>query len=268
MPVRLKCQCGKNLNVPDSLAGKAVKCPGCGKVLKVPAGKPQAAAPATAPARPPARAASSFDGDSLEDLFNEEGFNQKVEAICPACRGDIKAGAVLCTKCGFNLQTGERLEGFKVKGIDISHGTLALQKASEDLAKSQEMQDKMLSKAGMPWWMLGLVLVLLVGSTLIAVIAINVARSEQGGNFNPIATFVLLAGATCTVISSGASLMLLVRAFQKDVVTGLLVWLVPFYVFYFVYQYPRDTWKYLLTSIMMGIIGGVLIGVALAMGLA
>jgi len=266
MPVSLKCQCGKNLNIPDSLAGKAVKCPGCSKVLKVPAAKPQA--PARAPAQAPATAASSFDDGSLEDLFNEEGFNQKVEAVCPACRGDMKAGAVLCTKCGFNKQTGERLEGFKVKGVDISHGTLALQKASEDLAKSQEMQDKMLSKAGMPWWMLGLVLVLLVGSTLIAVIAINVARSEQGGTFNPIATFVLLAGTTCTVIGSGASLMLLFRAFKINVVTGLLVWFVPFYVFYFVYQYPRDTWKYLLTAIVMGGIGGTLIAVALSMGLA
>ena len=44
-----------------------------------------------------------------DDLFSEEGFSQEVAAVCPACATEMDAGAVLCTKCGYNKQTGQRL---------------------------------------------------------------------------------------------------------------------------------------------------------------
>jgi hypothetical protein len=37
MPITLPCTCGKNLQVKEDLAGKRIKCPGCGGVLAVPA---------------------------------------------------------------------------------------------------------------------------------------------------------------------------------------------------------------------------------------
>jgi RsiW-degrading membrane proteinase PrsW (M82 family) len=36
MPITLSCECGKKLRVKDELAGRKVKCPGCGKVLIIP----------------------------------------------------------------------------------------------------------------------------------------------------------------------------------------------------------------------------------------
>src|SRR5437899_10199533 len=36
MPIRIGCECGKNLAVKDELAGRRVRCPGCGIVLDVP----------------------------------------------------------------------------------------------------------------------------------------------------------------------------------------------------------------------------------------
>jgi len=45
--MQVKCGCGKQLKIPDTLAGKNAKCPGCGKVFKVPAA-PSAAADAPA----------------------------------------------------------------------------------------------------------------------------------------------------------------------------------------------------------------------------
>jgi WD40 repeat protein len=49
MPINLKCtQCGKKLRTREELAGKRVKCPGCGRLLPVP--RPDAA---LAPAEPP-----------------------------------------------------------------------------------------------------------------------------------------------------------------------------------------------------------------------
>ncbi|WP_146529649.1 hypothetical protein [Novipirellula artificiosorum] len=251
MPIRLNCQCGKTLNIPDNLAGKAVKCPGCATVLKVPAAK-ATASPAAAPGV-----------DSLDDLFDEEGFSDQVAAVCPACRAEMRAGAVLCTKCGFNKETGGRLEGHKTVGVDISHGTLALQKAAEDMARTQDTQDRMLSKAGLPWWMLGLILILLAGSTLIAVIAINVARRSDGTQFNAMATFMVLAGASCSLIGSVAGLMLLIKAFQKDVVTGLLCMFIPLYIFYFVAKNFAETWRLMAINLIMGGAGGALLAIAI-----
>ena len=69
----------------------------------------QAAAPPPQPAAPQASAA-------LDDLFDEEGFSENVAAVCPACRQEMDAGAVLCTKCGYNIESGEKLEGHMTRG--------------------------------------------------------------------------------------------------------------------------------------------------------
>ena len=53
MPLRVNCQCGVALNVPDTMAGKGVKCPKCQSVIAV-APSSNAAAAATAPAKPTA----------------------------------------------------------------------------------------------------------------------------------------------------------------------------------------------------------------------
>jgi hypothetical protein len=39
MPILVSCKCGKKLRLKDELAGKRVKCPGCGQCLAVPAGE-------------------------------------------------------------------------------------------------------------------------------------------------------------------------------------------------------------------------------------
>ncbi len=36
MPIRIQCQCGHSLQVPDQLAGKSGKCPKCSNVIKIP----------------------------------------------------------------------------------------------------------------------------------------------------------------------------------------------------------------------------------------
>ncbi len=65
MPIKLKCNCGQVLNVPEAMAGKTGKCPKCQAALRIPAAasataaapataKPAAAKPAAAPAAKPA----------------------------------------------------------------------------------------------------------------------------------------------------------------------------------------------------------------------
>ncbi len=40
MPTLLQCDCGKKLNAPDALAGRAIKCPHCGAAQVVPLAEP------------------------------------------------------------------------------------------------------------------------------------------------------------------------------------------------------------------------------------
>jgi hypothetical protein len=54
MPIRVSCECGKQLQAPDAAAGKKVRCPGCLAAVAVPAQAPAPPKPAAgAPARPP-----------------------------------------------------------------------------------------------------------------------------------------------------------------------------------------------------------------------
>lgn len=54
MSIELSCACGRALRLKDELAGKTVKCPGCGSPLTVPAAEPAAESPAEPAAEAPA----------------------------------------------------------------------------------------------------------------------------------------------------------------------------------------------------------------------
>ena len=269
MPVRIKCQCGKVLSIKDELRGKQVKCPGCSKVLRVPAANPGPAKAAVAAAggqsgpgaKSRLQSAAGGASDSLDDLFAEEGFNRQVAAVCPACRSEMAAGAVLCTKCGFNKQTGQRLDGHKTPGVDIGMGTLALMKAETDMRADKDIQDRMLSRSGMPWWMLGLVLFIMVGGVGILTMAVNASKQlDGGGSINVMGTFLVLSGGGFYLVAFGAALVILVKAFQKSLLEGLLYILVPFYAIYFWFKYWREVWRPLLLSMIAGgIAAGLLI---------
>ena len=75
--IRFGCdQCGKALTVREERANKRCRCPGCGKILLLPK---QGVPPMT------------------------EG------AACPSCGSPVTPQQVICTDCGLDLRTGERL---------------------------------------------------------------------------------------------------------------------------------------------------------------
>lgn len=43
MSIKIECDCGKKAKVPDDVAGRKIKCPGCGAVLRVPGEKAEKA---------------------------------------------------------------------------------------------------------------------------------------------------------------------------------------------------------------------------------
>lgn len=272
MPIRIKCQCGKALSVKDEFAGKAVKCPGCGKGLKVPAGgaaaasqRPAAKRPAPKPAAPAAPVAPLGE---LGDLFAEEGFDRHVAAVCPSCSAEMAGNAVLCTKCGYNKQTGESLQRHQTAGVDIDHGTLALMKAEDDLVKDKKLQDEMLGKSGMPPWMLALILFILVSGTTIAVLAVNAASRLEGEfNVNPLALFLALCAGAFYLVSLGSNLLVIVHAFKQNVVTGLMVMFIPFYIFVHAVKNWSEIGMKLVVAIICGMISGGFMAGAMAAGL-
>ncbi len=268
MPIAVKCGCGKQLNVRDELAGKAIKCPDCGKVVKVAADgaskksgtaqKPRAAAPR--PAAPAARPASAPSRSAparseLDDLFAEEGMDREMGKLCPACRKELPPGAVVCTKCGYNLQTGERVDGYKVAGVDIDKGTMALDKAEQDMVEAKRLQKEMIGKSGMPAWMLALVLFILASAMGIAVVAVNASNREEATPFKPMQMFMNLGGSAFLLVTLGAILSLITVAFRSDTKQGLLS-LTILYLFVFPFKHGKGTWKILAIALICGGIAG------------
>ncbi len=270
MPIKLRCQCGKTLNAPDSAAGKAVKCPGCAKALRVPAAGSAAPAAKLATAKPAATKPSAAKpqaprsalrptpsgADDIGSLFDEEGFSAKVESVCPSCRAEMALNAVLCTKCGYHKETGMQFERHKTAGVDIGLGALALEKAASDLVKETAMQKELLKGGGMPWWMLVLVLVIGGGGLGIAVLGVNAANQESDVERPSLVVSLLqLTSATFLFSSLVCSLIIAFHAFKQSIVKGLLTVFIPFYIIYFVIQNRGTVGKVFLLALVLGIGG-------------
>jgi len=228
MPIKLRCKCGKILSVPDAASGKGVKCPGCGTAIRVPtksasgsAASQKLSQKSTSPPKPVKSVPMPVD--DLGSLFDEEGFSDSVEAVCPSCRAEMAAQAVLCTKCGYHKERGEQLESHKTAGIDIDHGTLALEKAAGDMVKEKAMQQAMLKGGGMPWWALAMVIVIGGGGLGIAVIGVNAANQEtEAEGPGLVVSLLLLTSASFLFASIVCVLIVAFHAFRQSIVKGLL----------------------------------------------
>ncbi|MEM9646347.1 MAG: hypothetical protein AAF989_15255 [Planctomycetota bacterium] len=242
MPVRLKCSCGKTLSVRDEMAGKTIKCPGCSKPIRVPGGKPKAA-----PAKPTS---------DLDDLFAEEGFDRQVAAACPACGKEMKAQEVLCTSCGFNKNSGERLVGHQVDGVDVDMGTIQLRQAELSMQRDVAIQKKMHAKAGMPWYMLFLVLFIIGSGSTLAVLTINAANREEELSFEPMKLFLALVASIFIILGAMAYISVIVHAFKSAVSTGFMVMLIPLYILFYVFKSWRVNLKPLCLAMIAFGIGG------------
>ena len=231
MPILVSCQCGKKLNVKDQFAGKAIKCPGCATTLKVPAAGAAPAAPAAPTQAPsPAPAAPAGPGNVLSDLFDEEGFGTQVASACPSCASELAAGTVLCTKCGFHLQEGMKIEGHRTAGLDIDYGEVASMRAEDSLARDVKLQKEMQSRAGLPWWGLALVLFVVGSGLALAVVAVNDANRVDGaGSFDALKTFYVMCAVACGVVAGGALVKLIFHSVKQNatkaqkIKTGILM---------------------------------------------
>jgi Zn finger protein HypA/HybF involved in hydrogenase expression len=118
--IAARCDCGKTIAAKAELAGRAVKCPSCGKPLRVPGGKSasttsekvaKGAAAKSAGKSVPVGAAPRGGANPLADLLDEVGVEQtQTGARCPECKSDMDPEAVLCIKCGYHLEKKKKLD--------------------------------------------------------------------------------------------------------------------------------------------------------------
>lgn len=114
-PSRFPCDdCGTKLKAPSAAVGKRIKCRHCGSVMRVP--DPQA---------PPPEVESDDEtygfgdgGGLLDELAASEASGSLVEdagPTCPNCASPMQRGSVMCTSCGYNVQTGSRTSAVSLK---------------------------------------------------------------------------------------------------------------------------------------------------------
>lgn len=97
MAIKFHCEgCGRRIGVKDELAGKKVKCPGCGNALRVPARSIQAPSgeEKAAPSRPTSSAAPS------------SAVQPPGPATCKECNEEVPQNASFCPSCGASTKLG------------------------------------------------------------------------------------------------------------------------------------------------------------------
>lgn len=237
MPIKLKCSCGQVLSIPDKMAGKTGKCPKCKKEIKVPTPKQKAAHKQKAAPKPQSAgvAGGAQAGGGLDSLFEEAGLTQKTGPTCPQCMAEVKPGTVLCTSCGFHLESGERLTGADVQVQGPEFDNMYLQEAAENMRRDLVMDDRR-EKAAMPWWV---IMSFLIGAVTLCAAGVVIVDGKFGTPASP-ASFVgkvqrwpvyttlgLTASITGTAIIFFAHLNICIFGFTRSVVQGLACFFLP-----------------------------------------
>jgi hypothetical protein len=286
MPIRVTCQCGQSLNVPDAMAGKSGKCPKCQQMIKVPTA---AASPSATGGSIAAQAKSKQENtvakqpqgtsaipqsaatNTMASLLDQAGLVQKTGQFCPNCDQPSRPGAVLCTTCGFSFTEGTKVEGHKVVQTR-KFGNKNLNEAAEMMVREESTQKRMLG-SGAPWWIMFaslLGLLIFVGGALVkmdktqtgTVSTIPMLAKIQNANWLPV--MAVSAGTGLLLVATFAQLAILFTAFFESTKQGLLCFL-PLYIYYYMFSRIRSQrlLKTVLILFVTSILGGLMMGYAL-----
>ncbi|MCY2985045.1 MAG: hypothetical protein NTY15_15585 [Planctomycetota bacterium] len=275
MPIRVACQCGQSLNVPDTMAGKTGKCPKCQQVIRIPAAggaaSPQSGAPIGKSAKAGTTAAPA-QANAMANLLDAAGIVQKTGTFCPSCDQASKPGAVLCTHCGYNFAEGTKVEGHK--SLEKKQfGNKNLNHAVEMMARDESTQKRML-ETGLPWWTIAASLIgllIFLGGALIKKdegqtgkrSTIPILAKIQAADWLPV--MAASAGVGLMFVAIFAQFAVLFTAFFESAKQGLLCMFVPFYIIF--YMFSRIRSHKLFTTVVIlwltSILAGVMLGYSL-----
>lgn len=265
MPIPVTCRCGQSFAAGDHLAGRTVQCPKCKSPLAIPS--PQAAAapsPFSAPGAPPP---SPFGGGAGPSIFDDAGMRTFTpgRALCPSCNEELQPNAVLCVKCGYNLQLGRKMTSH-VKTATASHGghgdaaAALLERAAKTIAEDKEEEKKKL-KEGMPWWMLGAIFIFVL-STCITLLLLP-ARQAIG----------YAAAAVCFAMFVAIiynMVLLVIIAFQHAPIHGFLLIVNPGYAPLYIlarWEHTNHVFWGFVKTIIYGLVVLLFLGCALGFAL-
>lgn len=263
MAIRLKCNCGKDLSLKDELAGKSIRCPGCKEVLKVPSGnappsRPAAAAPSQPTSFPAAAAAAPASG-GVGSLFDDEGIGQLTGPVCMACAKEMRPGTLICMNCGYNTQTGERVQGFTESQVAASEfGHAALDEAAAHMRRDAKVQQQ-ISGTGMPVWMLATILMCLGGLAVMGVFVSNAIAAEEGANSgSPVPRGMLLVILLfLQACSMYFWIKIMIHGFKESALHGFLSLFIGLYALIYAFRRPEIRtygWSLLTISIIYSIV--------------
>jgi hypothetical protein len=212
MPIKVACACGAQFAANDQLAGRLLKCPKCGGGVQV-----------------PARVAAPAAPSAVSSLLDEEGFTADKSFRCPKCDTPFKPGAVLCTKCGFNTQTGEKVATTVRLGPKGSgHGEAAdsiMARAAEELQKAPPPKETT-ATGHLAGYLMAFGLIVVLTLTLIgAWYGFN--KIEKSGNSQYYAGIVMIVVGNFMGIVSFFVLVYL--NFKDGPLHGVLSIFIPFY---------------------------------------
>lgn len=275
MPLRVSCQCGVALNIPETMAGKGVKCPKCQSVIAVPASA-STNPPKTQPAKPPAAkapAASAPAGgqDAMSKLLDSAGLKKREGTFCPSCDRSLPPGTAICVGCGYSLEAGSKIEGFAVETKEF--GNIRLVEAAEMMAREADTEKRLL-KAGMPWWMMfAIILGVLFMMTAILlkmdvktsgnVSSVPVIAKLQSADFGPVIAFS--AGGAACLVALFSLWAIQGSAYKESMKQGLLCTFTIVYSFY--YMFSRMKERKLGSTVMIFWISAIVAGICLGYSL-
>jgi len=185
----------------------------------------------------PTSDATARESATMDSFYSAAGFDVKVGKFCPECTEPLIPGAVLCTRCGYHLESGAKLDAFKSE-LDAPDGVNALlRKAEVNMQRDKELQIR-LENAGMPAWMMAMGLFILASCTTVGVIAVNVSRrsKDDAVSFDALATMLMLAGIAFSAVAIGSQCIVLYRAFKESPKQGMFVLLIPAYILYYAFS--------------------------------
>jgi len=275
MPLRVSCQCGVALNVPETMAGKGVKCPKCQSVIAVPASastNPPKTQPAKSPAaKAPAASAPAGGQDAMSKLLDSAGLKKREGTFCPSCDRSLPPGTAICVGCGYSLEAGSKIEGFAVETKEF--GNIRLVEAAEMMAREADTEKRLL-KAGMPWWMMfAIILGVLFMMTAILlkmdvktsgnVSSVPVIAKLQSADFGPVIAFS--AGGAACLIALFSLWAIQGSAYKESMKQGLLCTFTIVYSFY--YMFSRMKERKLGSTVMIFWISAIVAGICLGYSL-
>lgn len=105
--------CGRKLKCPSTVFGRRVKCLSCAESFLAPREEEDIFELESEETSPAASKTAAHDpADVLGDLARSEELadSQSQGFTCPDCKATLPQGARICVQCGFDLETGRRLQ--------------------------------------------------------------------------------------------------------------------------------------------------------------